>query len=184
MKTLKNYFEKALTVLVMLLGLVSFASCGDDDEDATEPTVTVQKTEIYIDIEPTQDMLDYCAMTLVYTDESTQEHLSYKIDKLSNKIRLTTLTKFPAKGKVELFSEPKEGVSFPAGKELFNYQHKYAIYGVVYYSNGKSEATGSIVANASPSALRVEQMNDWYSKYGIHKLKSIVVDADGFLKTN
>lgn len=59
MKTVKIFFEKALTLLLMVIGAVSLASCGDDD-DVTEPTATVKKVEIIVNIEPTQDMLDYC----------------------------------------------------------------------------------------------------------------------------
>lgn len=184
MKTVKIFFEKALTLLLMVIGAVSLASCGDDD-DVTEPTATVKKVEIIVNIEPTQDMLDYCKMTLVYTDDSGQSPQAYNVDKLSNKVLMATLTKFPVTGKVELFSEPKEGVSFPAEKTMFSYQHKYNISFVKYYSNGKSQVIGSTGnTNINPLNYPVDKMEQWFSKYGQHKLHSFAFDASAMLSMN
>ena len=181
MKTVKIFFEKALTLLLMVIGAVSLASCGDDD-DVTEPTVDVKNVEIIVDFEPTQDMLDYCKMSLVYTDDSGQSPLSYKVDKLSNKVLMATLTKFPVTGKVELFCEPKEGVSFPAEKTKFSYQHNYTISVVKYYSNGKSQVIGSTSNKVqNPLHYPVDKMEQWFSKYGQHKLQSFVFDASAML---
>lgn len=182
MKTVKNFFEKSLAVLLMVLGAVSFASCGDDDDDATEPTVTVQKVEVYVDFEPTQDMLDYCKMTLVYSDASGEKSM-LNVTGLSTKGRLATITKLPMTGKVELFCEPKEGVSFPANKTLFKYKHSYTVSGVAYYSNGKSEKTGfKNATNNDPLQCPIDQMDRWYSEYGQHTLHSFTIDAEGNFK--
>ena len=98
---------------------------------------------------------------------------------------MATLTKFSVTGKVELFCEPKEGVSFPAEKTMFSYQHKYNISFVKYYSNGKSQVIGS-TGNTSINPLQypVDKMEQWFSKYGQHKLHSFAFDASAMLSMN
>lgn len=176
MKTLKNLFHAMAAVLLLALTATVAVSCGDDDDDPVAEK-KLQKVQITISTETTDDMLKYLDLAFVYEDSNGGSETK-KIETNNPKFTFE-VSKFPATATVKYTTKQKSGVELPTEGTVKT--SSGLIYSIVNcYSDGTSTLL-KYEGSASSLSFSANNFSSWIEKHAESK-KSFEFDANGSLK--
>ena len=116
---MKKYIISLAVMLTAALGTVALTSCGDDNDGvgiSTKDPTAAKKGVITYTVKPTEDMLKYLDLKLVYTDNQGG---SQTIDVNSTTVTLTQeVTKFPVTFNIYYTNAVKTGITLPENQDI------------------------------------------------------------------